>query len=441
MARKRYAQVGTGSRAEMYWQALSRDFRDTAELVGISDINRGRLEMTQKALAGEGLEVKAYPAEEFDRMLAETKPNTVIVTSKDATHDLYIVKALNAGCDVITEKPLTIDEHRLQGILDAIERSGRRVRVTFNYRYSPVREQVKELLMSGIVGDVFSVDFNWYLNTDHGADYYRRWHRNKSNSGGLMVHKATHHFDLVNWWLSSIPVTVAALGGRQFYTERMAREYGLEGHSERCHDCSLAGKCNFYLDMAGNEGLKSLYLDHEQHDGYYRDRCVFSSEIDIEDTMCLVVRYKSGAMMSYSLNSFVPWEGYSIAFNGTKGRLEHVAEETVYISGDGTTPGEMKKGETKITVHPHFCKAYDVAIREAKGGHGGGDSRLLNDLFGTTPGPDPLGSRADHWSGAYSILTGIAANKSMRTGQVIEVGSLVKGLKEPHYPKWDDKRA
>jgi predicted dehydrogenase len=437
MAKKRYAQVGLGSRGEMYWRALSKDYRDTSELVGISDINRGRLEMARRAIEGAGIDVRAYSSDEFDTMLAETRPDTVIVTSKDSTHDLYIVKALDAGCDVVTEKPLTIDEQKLQRILDAIERSDRRVRVTFNYRYSPVREQVKELLLSGIVGDVLSLDFNWNLNTDHGADYYRRWHRNKCNSGGLMVHKATHHFDLVNWWLSSVPVTVAALGARQFYTTRMAREYGLEGHSERCRDCTLAAKCNFHLDMAGNEGLRTLYLDHEKHDGYFRDRCVFSPEIDIEDTMCLVVRYKSGAVMSYSLNSFLPWEGYRIAFNGTRGRLEHVAQETVYISGDGTTPGEMKKGDTTITMHPHFRKAYEIPVHEARGGHGGGDSRLLDDLFGATLGPDPLGSRADHWSGAYSILTGISANRSMRTGQVVEVASLVEGLKEPHYPKWN----
>ena len=77
--------------------------------------------------------------------------------------------------------------------------------MTFNYRYSPPRTQVKDLLMSGVIGDILSVDFHWMLDTHHGADYFRRWHRNKQNSGGLMVHKATHHFDLVNWWLSSVP--------------------------------------------------------------------------------------------------------------------------------------------------------------------------------------------------------------------------------------------
>jgi predicted dehydrogenase len=428
MARKRYAQVGLGSRGEMYWEAIADRFADTSELVGVADVNAGRAERVRAALAKRGIDVPVYAADAFDRMLSERKPDVVIVTSKDSTHDHYIVKALDGGSDVITEKPLTIDEVRLQRILDALKRTGRTVRVTFNYRYSPVRMQVKELLASGIIGQVLSVDFNWNLNTDHGADYYRRWHRNKENSGGLLVHKATHHFDLVNWWLDSAPATVAAMGKRDFYTERQAAEYGLEGHSERCHTCPVSGKCNFFLDIAANENLKSLYLDNEQFDGYYRDRCVFSPLIDIEDTMCLVVRYRTGALMSYSLNSFLPWEGYRACFNGAKGRLEHVAQETVYISGDGTVPGEMKHGATTIMVYPHFRKAYNVRIKKSTGGHGGGDDRLLEDIFGTTKRRDPLGQRADHRAGAYSILTGIAANKSIRTGQIVDVASLVTGL-------------
>ena len=128
-----------------------------------------------------------------------------IVTCPDAFHDEYIVRALDAGCDCITEKPLTTTPEKAQRILDACKRNNRHVRVLFNYRYSPPRTQVKDLLMSGEIGDVLSVDFHWLLNTLHGADYFRRWHSQKEISGGLMIHKATHHFDLVNWWLGSEP--------------------------------------------------------------------------------------------------------------------------------------------------------------------------------------------------------------------------------------------
>jgi len=433
MGKRRIAQVGVGSRGEMYWRAVTSRYRHGWELVGLCDLNPGRLDLAGGELAERGLDVPTYAAADFEKMLDRRKPDTVVVTSKDSTHDEYIRAALEGGCDVITEKPLAIDAQKLQGILDAVKETGHAVRVTFNYRYSPVRSKVKEILKSGAVGDVLSVDFHWNLDTSHGADYYRRWHRNKENSGGLMVHKATHHFDLVNWWLSTVPRTVYASGKRDFYTEAQAARYGLEGHGERCLDCPVSGRCNFSLDITANENLRKLYLENEKHDGYFRDRCVFSPKIDIEDTMCLVVKYDSGAVMSYSLNSFLPWEGYRVAFNGTKGRLEHDCQETVYVSGDGTTPGEMKKGATTITLYPHFAPPEDIPIPAATGGHGGGDDPLLDDLFAAEPGPDPLGRRADYRGGAWSILTGIAANRSMKTGEAVEISSLVRGLERPEY--------
>ena len=65
------------------------------------------------------------------------------------------------------------------------------------------------------------------LDTSHGADYFRRWHREKDKSGGLLVHKSTHHFDLVNWWLASSPKTVFAMGGLRFYGRENAEGRGV----------------------------------------------------------------------------------------------------------------------------------------------------------------------------------------------------------------------
>lgn len=105
---------------------------------------------------------------------------------------------------------MTIDEERCLAIVDAVERPGRDLRVTFNYRYAPHHSKLRELILNGTVGDVFSVHFEWLLNTQHGADYFRRWHRDKRNSGGLLVHKSTHHFDLVNFWLDAVPLSNTA---------------------------------------------------------------------------------------------------------------------------------------------------------------------------------------------------------------------------------------
>ena len=431
---RRYAQVGLGGRAEMYQEAVLEIFKDTSCMVGYCDNNAGRLARAVADAASRGTSLKGYPAESFDEMIAETRPDCVIVTPRDCFHDRYICQAMELGCDVITEKPMTTDEVKCARILDTQRRTGRKVTVTFNYRYAPPRSQVKELLMQDVIGNVLSVDFQWLLNTSHGADYFRRWHRNKENSGGLIVHKATHHFDLVNWWLSTVPEAVSAHGYRRFYLPETADRYGLTNRGERCHGCPESERCPFFLDMAGNEGLTSLYLDHESHDGYLRDRCVFSDQIDIEDTMNVLVRYRSGASLSYSLNAFTPWEGYMVAFNGTKGRLEHKCEETVYVSGDGTVPGALKREGTWIRVYPHWKPAYEVEIAEAKGGHGGADPVMLRMIFDPENQPDdPLLRASDHRGGAWSILTGVAANHSLRDGRTIRVNDLVPNLAEPDY--------
>ena len=433
-AKRRFAQVGLGGRSAMYTRAITGRYSEACELVGLCDVNPGRLRQAVEAAREAGAEVPGYEADAFDRMIGETKPDSVIVTTMDCAHDYYICRAMELGCDAITEKPMTIDEDRCRRIIETRRRTGKKCTVTFNYRYSPPRTQVKDILMSGVIGDILSVEFQWHLDTHHGADYFRRWHRRKANSGGLMVHKATHHFDLVNWWLSTVPVSVFATGQRRFYTPRQAERYGLTRRAERCLDCPEAGRCAFYMDLRGNEPLRKRYLDNEGHDGYFRDRCVFSDEIDIEDCMNVVVDYASGAKMSYSLNAFLPWEGYSVAFNGTRGRVEHVCQESVYINGDGTVPGELLADGTTIKVYPHFKTARSVAIQTGAGGHGGGDSPLLDDILDPHVGADKYLRAADERAGAYSILVGIAANHSMASGQVVRIDELVEGLEAPEYP-------
>jgi predicted dehydrogenase len=437
--RKRYALVGLGGRSRMYRDAVLETYARHCEMVGFCDVNLGRLKLAQSlARKAAGVEVPIYDAKDdakaFDRMVRETKPDVVIVTTKDAAHSDYIVRAMELGCDVMTEKPMTTDEQKCRAIIDTQRRTGRHCRVTFNYRYSPPRTQVKDLLMKGVIGDVLSVDFHWMLDTQHGADYFRRWHSNKVNSGGLMVHKATHHFDLVNWWLSAVPVSVMAMGKREFYTPAMAKRLGLQSHHERCRTCPEKAKCGFYLDLAANKEFKELFLDNEQYDGYFRDRCVFRPDIDIEDTMNVQVCYNTGVTMTYSLNAFNAWEGYVIAFNGTKGRLEHKEEEMVYISGDGSVPGAIKSEGTYIRIYPLRATAYEVKVWSGEGGHGGGDAVMLDDLFLPEKKTDKYLRAADQRGGAYSILTGIAANHSFISGKAVQIADLVPEIALPDYP-------
>jgi predicted dehydrogenase len=250
----------------------------------------------------------------------------------------------------------------------------------------------------------------------------------------LFVHKSTHHFDLVNWWLGAMPVSVMATGKREFYTPQMAQRMGLTGSHVRCATCPESDRCGFFFDLAATPGLKTLYLDQEKHDGYLRDRCVFRPEIDIEDTLNALVTYDTGATLSYSLNAFNAWEGYTVAFNGSKGRLEHSIVESVYVNGMDMVQGAVLEDSVKIRVVPLRGTAYDIEPWSGQGAHGGGDRWMLEDIFPPEPAPDKYLRAADERAGAASIIVGLAANRSLQTGGRVGIAELLPGLPRPDYP-------
>ena len=307
-------------------------------------------------------------------------------------------------------------------IAEAAERSDAKLVVTFNYRYSPRNSAVKEILASGRIGEVTAVHFEWALDTIHGADYFRRWHRQAENSGTLLVHKSTHHFDLLNWWLGSHPELVFAQTGLRFYGDQGAgAAQAASPRPPRAHGAPGLGSDPFLLDLAGDERLKRLYLDAEHEDGYLRDQDVFAGGVTIDDTMSVLVRYASRAQLTYSLTAYAPWEGYRVAFTGTRGRLDLDVCERRWTSPQSVldpsaTPEESEEDTwERLTVQEHWKRPEEIEISQGTGGHGGGDRLLLDDVFRGV-GNDPLGRQAGYRDGIRSVLTGVAANESARSG-------------------------
>jgi predicted dehydrogenase len=435
VSRRRYAVVGAGSRSQMYVDAIAGRYAEYADLVAICEPNPVRAALAVQRAVDAGVAAPStWHPDRLEELIATERIDRVVITARDDLHASLIVRALEAGVDVVVEKPLTIDAESAAAIEDAVERTGGDVLLTFNYRYSPRNSALRQVIQDGLIGEVTSVDFQWMLDTKHGADYFRRWHREKKNSGGLLVHKASHHFDLVNWWIHSTPRRVYASGGLRFYGAENAAVRGLGDRPERGtregeHD-------GFDLDLRDNANLKALYLDAEGHDGYLRDRDVFGVGITIEDNLALVVDYANGATLSYSLNAHAPWEGYRVAVNGTLGRVElDVVERGAVVETEGLTPvldPSAVDAGTSVTLRPeserlllqrHWEEPIEVPIVAGDGGHGGGDAILLSDVF-IGPGEDPLARPANWRDGVQSIAVGIAGNRSLATGMPVEVADL-----------------
>lgn len=433
---KKYAAVGTGGRiGGMFLFPLVDIYGADNQIVALCDISRIRSKLYVEMLAkdhGVDYPIALYHSGEFADMLVAHKPDEVIVCSMDSTHAEYIVLALEAGCDVIVEKPLAVTVAQLQAIDAAVRRTGRRVRVAFNYRWTPPMTKVWEILRTGEIGTIQHVNFEYLLDTNHGADYFRRWHARMENSGGLLIHKATHHFDLVNWWINSIPEHVSAHGKLAFYGKDNAIARGDERLTQYSRYREAPVEDPFRISMP-EPGKGSIYADAEEETGYIRDRNVFRDDINIFDTMSVTARYRSGVLLTYSLLAYSPYEGFRVCITGDRGRLElterHAAhlitgQTDAELSREQRLPAEVQQGYG-LVVQKHFGQPEKVEIPERAGDHWGADPLLQEQFFSPQPTPDHARRLACHEQGMASVLLGLAANASIAEGRTITVNDLV----------------
>ncbi len=411
-APKRFALVGVGQRSRHFIDALLADHADHARLVALCDANTEALAARVRELghAGEGL--ATYGADAFDRMLTETRADAVIVLTPDATHADLACRTMEAGCDVIVEKPLATTAEDCRRILRTRNATGRRCTVTLNYRYAPWNTTIKRLLVEGRIGRVVAMTMRKTLGHHRGASYFHRWHAQMDRSGGLLVHKGTHYIDLANHFIGDAPATVTAFGGQRMFTDATRETLGLARPGRRCAACPEAAKCPFYTDVAEGPESAEVVAARAAGDGYARDLCVFRPEADIPDTMSLLVGYAGGATLAYTFLAYGDKSSDTVLF-GTQGRM--------VITGPC------------LHVVPYGGEPYDVQPPKGEGSHGGADPLMFEVLFRPEPPADPLGCAADADAGAAAALVGVAATASMARGAPVALRDLAPELGTPRY--------
>ncbi len=411
----------------MFIEPVIHDFDAENRIVGLLDVDDRRLELCKETYP-ELQDVPVYQPDQFEQMISETNPNTVIVASRDDTHIDYILRGLALDLNIITEKPMVTNADDAVKVMEAETKSKGTVTVTFNYRYNPYHRKIKEMIIAGKIGRITSVDLNWYIDTYHGASYFKRWNRKREHSGGLSVHKSTHHFDLVNWWIDQLPVEVFAYGALNYYGKD--GELNPSPQDNRfCGTCAEQLNCDYYTRWSNRRNSQSVKDDHIQssisqsnepdYTGYRPDACIFDHEIEIEDTYVATVKYDKGAFLSYSINFSLPYEGYRLAINGTKGRIE-----TAEYHEPSRVPFPIP--EQTIDYFPLFGSKETIHVVKGEGGHGGGDPVIQEDLF---LGIDPTRQYeilAGAEAGAYSIAVGEGVWRSSKSNQPIKIADLLK---------------
>ncbi len=424
MEPKRYVLVGTGSRGlGMFARPLINDFADTAELVGLFDTNSARMKAVNKIL---GTDLPCFG--DFDAMMGQLDPDGLCIATVDSTHAQYVIAGMEAGKRVYCEKPLCTTAAQCRDIAAAAtaateENCGGAGFVTHNMRYGPAVTKIKELLDAGKIGRLLSIEFRENLDRRHGASYFRRWHRFKENSGGLLVHKASHHFDALNWFVAAKPDVLTAMGDSVFY--------GANGplRSARCRDCPHSAQCAFHADITGDEKARLLYIDAEAEDGYMRDGCLFDERIDTEDQASVLYSYENGVQVTYHLKAYASYEGILMTFEGTDGRLEYeVTEDTSWVIGDHTEYGLGEQHIRKLTFFDQQTGAEAIDIPTIEGSHGGSDPQLRHDFFALPWQQKRPNRMASLDEAIQAVLVGAAANESIAAGGApVKVQNLLRG--------------
>ena len=208
-----------------------------------------------------------------------------------------------------------------------------------------------------MIGKPLFINYNWYVDIKHGVEYFRRWHSDNEKSGGMLVHKSCHHFDLLNWWLEDTPYCVSGMGNRLFYTTNQAIEYN-------CRNC--LNPCRYRMEISCSPIIKKMYFDNELVDGYIRDKCIYR-DVTINDTLCSQITYRNGTIVSYSINFYSPFDSWNLAIIGENGSL---------LTNESSTNNYID-----ICIDSHSGEKEVVHVPKNLGKHYGADWELRKYIF------------------------------------------------------------
>ena len=344
---------------------------------------------------------------DYREMMKSAFIDAVLIASPDHTHHEIVLEAAAHKKHIFCEKPMALKLEHCIEMQQAATKNKVIFMMGFCLRYNNLYRKAKEIIASGEIGNVriaHVVD-----SVERGSAYFfHSWHRLRKYSGGLLLQKATHSLDIINWMIDSNPVSVYALGGLDVFG-------GNESNKKQCADCNKKKSCSEFLD-AGS--YHSDYLSGKAF--VIEDKCVFAKEIDILDNESLLIGYENGAKASFVECHFTPDYKREFSFIGDKGRLD-ICE--FYTYGGIYNPSH----EIRISKrHSSGPSVHHVQLRD--GGHGGGDPAMMEEFIEVLGGKKkkPL---ADGMTGVMSTAIAAAAEKSICTGKVESVFKVMaKGI-------------
>lgn len=275
--------IGLGGRVATVLKELFKVLEENGRLAAVVD-RKSREELQQlhpehrDAIAG------AHFYDSAADMLEKEPLDGVILGTRCSTHAAFARLVLDKGLPLFLEKPVAIDMDGWQSLRRDYEKHDSRVVVSFPLRTSPIVRRVREMVKSGVLGEIEHVQALNYV--PYGGTYFHDWYRDEQETGGLFLQKATHDFDYINYVLDLEPVEIAAMGSKRIFTGD--RPAGL-----KCVDCSDYRTCP-----------ESPYIRHGWHNPESGSMCCYAVDTGNHDCASALVRYANGAHAGYTQNFF-----------------------------------------------------------------------------------------------------------------------------------------
>jgi len=408
------AAIGCGGRTRTYFELAARK-KDRYRLVAAADPNRDRLEKARALSGNPGF--KCFQSDEA--ILREPRlADVMIIGTQDSAHREQAIAAMEAGYDLLLEKPVACSLEDATAVEAAARRLGRRVMVCHVLRYTAFYKKVKAIIDSGKLGRIISMNATEGVGAWHFAHSYVRGHWSvQSKSSPTILAKCCHDLDIIRWLMDAPCESVSSHGGLSHYRVENAPadapDHCLEG-------CPVGERCFFNAERYLSDQGKWLsyvcdFKDPADQRGWLLrspwGRCVYRSDNDAPDHQVVAMTFANGGTASLTMTAFE--SGRHLEVFGTEGRLRG-GEFVLQATGSEIVVNNLdgEGGEEAIKVGAQ-SEGYD--------GHLGGDAGLIDALYDAMCHDDYESNAASLEMAIHSHQIAFAAARALTNREAISL--------------------
>jgi len=352
--------------------------------------------------------------------------DAVINATMDREHIITSLPLLEAGYDMLLEKPICLNRDDLYKLYDCAQKYGRKVMICHVLRYAPFYVEIKKRVLNGDIGEIINIQTEENVSYHHFATSFVRgkWGNSDICGSEIIMQKCCHDLDLITWLKSGVaPRYVGSLGGLKKYRPENAPA----GSGLRClSDCKIEDTCPYSaskiyvengwwpqyawtcIEYLGENLTEEAKIESLKKDNPY-GKCVWHCDNNVEDHQAVIIEFADGTTAVHTLNGGVPKPCRTIHITGTRGELLGTMEDA-YIEIRHSNPGATNGFSSEII---------NLDIKSDM--HGGGDLRLVDDFVKFMKGEKPSVSCTNLKDSIYGHLIGFAAIEAMKERKIIEI--------------------